>query len=144
MKTSKTALFLGLCSLGLAAIGCREPRSARDAEGTLEFVVRPFADVGSSMPQGTFEIRGIDNDEHARVGIGSSAARTLSLRLPAGAYSVSWRPSASGAGEPARQRDTLEGPQIVVVAPDDPATVDVFGAAQRTRGALASAHAAKL
>ncbi|MEY4549526.1 MAG: hypothetical protein RL685_5721 [Pseudomonadota bacterium] len=141
MKTSKTALLLVLCSLGLAALGCREPRSANDAEGTLEFVVRPIAEVGSGVPQGSFEIRGIDNDERARVGIGSSAARTLSLRLPAGAYSVAWRPSA---GEPAAQRDTLDGTQIVVVAPETSATVDVFGAAQRTRSALASAHVTTL
>jgi hypothetical protein len=141
MKTSKTALLLVLCSLGLAAIGCREPRSANDAEGTLEFVVRPLADVGSGVPQGSFEVRGIDNDEHARVGIGSSAARTLSLRLPAGAYSVAWRPSA---GEPARQHDTLGGPQIVVVAPEYSATVDVLGAAQRARSTLASARVTTL
>lgn len=133
--TTKTALFLGLCSLGLAALGCREPRFANDAEGTLEFVVRAPTGANGAV-QGSFEVRGIDNDERARVGIGNSAARTLSLRLPVGAYAVAWRPSTStsSAGTAASQQAALEGAQIVVVSPESSATIDVSATAQRTRG----------
>lgn len=143
MTNAKTALFLGLCLLGLAASGCRGPHSANDAEGTLEFVVRSIEDVGSAVPQGSFEVRGIDNDEHARVGIGSSTARTVRLRLPAGAYSVAWRPSPQPRGSRARLTPRLEAApqpsQIVQVSPEYSATVDVFVAAQSAPGALARA-----
>lgn len=138
MTLSTTAWFLGLCTLALATVGCREPQSA---DGTIEFVVRSIEEVGASVPRGSFEVRGIDNDEHARVGIGSSAARTLSIRLPAGAYSVAWR-AANRA--PARESSASEWPQIVVVAPEASATVDVFVAAQSNRGALAIARTSTL
>lgn len=142
MTNAKTALFLGLCSLGLGTIGCNQPRPANDAEGTLEFVVPAREAAGGAVPQGSFEVRGIDNDEHARVGIGSSTARTLSLRLPVGAYSVAWRPSRAvgSRGRLAPRAEALPvRSQIVVVSPEYSATVDVFFAAQRAPGALASA-----
>ena len=154
MTNAKFALFACLCSLGLAATGCRDAGGSDSSsgepsggEGTIEFVVRSIEEVGGAVPQGSFEVRGIDNDEHARVGIGRSTARTLSLRLPAGSYSVAWRPSGSvggrqrsGASEPAAS----EWPQIVVVPPEASATIDVFVAAQSSRGALAIARGTTL
>jgi hypothetical protein len=144
MTNAKTTLFLGLCSLGLATLGCRD---AQHTEGTIEFVVRSIEEVGGAVPRGSFEVRGLDNDEHARVGIGSSAARTLSLRLPAGAYSVAWLPSSSADSRrsaAASEPGASEWPQVVVVSPEASATVDVFVAAQSTRGALAIARTTTL
>lgn len=144
MTNAKLALFLCLSSLGLAALGCRDTHGMG---GKIEFVVRSIEDVGGAVPKGSFEVRGIDNDEHARVGIGSSTARTLSLRLPAGAYSVAWRPSSLGggrAGALASEPKASEWPQIVVVSPESSAIVDVFVAAQSSRGAVAIARGATL
>ncbi len=144
MTNAKKALLLSLCSLGLASLGCRTPHGA---EGTIEFVVRSIEDVGGAVPQGSFEVRGIDNAEHARVGIGSSTARTLSLRLPAGSYSVAWRPSFSTGRRseaPASEPKASEWPQIVVVSPASSATVDVFVAARSNRGAVAIARTSSL
>lgn len=142
MTNAKTALFLGLCSLGLATLGCHD---AQDAQGTIEFVVRSIEDVGAAVPRGSFEVRGLDNAEHARVGIGSSTARTLSLRLPAGSYSVAWLPaSTTGSRRKGSEPGASEWPQVVVVSPEASATVDVFVAAQSTRGAVAIARTTTL
>ncbi|MEO8180000.1 MAG: hypothetical protein ABI895_14290 [Deltaproteobacteria bacterium] len=139
--------FLGICSVSFAGgLGCQsaQPSQPSDArEGTIDFVVRQSPSSRAAVANGSFDVRGIDNDEHTRVGIGHGTTRTLHVRLPPGAYALGWNPTlpvdaasqASGADQ--------EWPQIVVVTPDCATVVDVVVSTKSTRAepvlALASA-----
>jgi hypothetical protein len=124
--------LLGICSVAFAgALGCQHAQPSNVREGTLDFVVRHSPDAQDTVARGSFDVRGIDNDEHTRVGIGPGTARTLHLRLPAGTYALDWNPTSPAdvanqtRGESARDGAEQEWPQIVVVTPDTATLVDV-------------------
>src|SRR5687768_17341359 len=114
--------LLGICSVSfVGALGCQQVQPSDAREGTIDFVVRQSPSSRAAVASGSFDVRGIDNDEHTRVGIGHGMARTLSVRLPPGTYALGWNPTRPvDASEDAR-RDRARGasgwPQIVVVTP---------------------------
>jgi hypothetical protein len=124
--------FLGICSVSLAGgLGCQQAQPSDSRAGTINFVVRQSPTSPTAVASGSFDVRGLDNDEHARVGIGRGTARTLSVRLPAGSYAVAWNPTLPGEAatrsrsESAHDGAEQEWPQIVVVTPDGASVVDV-------------------
>jgi len=144
--TFRTAIvsFLGICSVSFAGgLGCQSAQPSDAREGTIDFVVRQSPSSRAAVANGSFDVRGLDNDEHTRVGIGHGTPRTLHVRLPAGAYALGWNPTlAVDAASPASGADQ-EWPQIVVVTPDCATVVDVVvspkGARTEPVYALASA-----
>ena len=125
---------LGICAVSFAGgLGCQHAQSSDSRDGTIDFVVRQGRGAALAAASGSFDVRGIDNDEHARVGIGTGfgAARTLHVRLPAGSYAVAWNPAlpvdaASRArSELARDESAQQWPQIVVVTSDSASVVEV-------------------
>src|SRR3954454_13035419 len=85
--------FLAIGSVSLAGgLGCQHAQPSDAREGTLDFVVRQSPNAPPTLASGSFDVRGIDNDEHTRVGIGHGTARTLHVRLPAGTYALGWDP----------------------------------------------------
>ena len=125
------ASFVGICSLSFAAgIGCHPAQPVTPREGTIDFVVRQsqLAPAGAAAA-GTFDVRGLDNDERASVGIGRGAGRTLHVRVPAGTYTVSWQPvvMTNGAGTAPVSLSEADPawPQVVVVVPNGATVVDV-------------------
>jgi hypothetical protein len=125
--------FLGICSVGFAgALGCQHAQPSNARAGTLDFVVRQsLKNAEPAVASGSFDVRGIDNDEHARVGIGQGTARTLHVRLPAGSYALGWNPTQPVDAANQARNDLARGgadqawPQIVVVTADSATTVDV-------------------
>jgi hypothetical protein len=99
-------------------------------QGTIDFVVRQNQLAPASAAGGSFDVRGLDNDERARVGIGRGAGRTLHVRLPAGTYTVNWlpvvTPNGAGTAPVALSEADPAWPQVVVVAPDSVTVVDVI------------------
>jgi hypothetical protein len=85
---------------------------------------------------GNFDVRGLDNDERAYVGVGR-AGRTLHVRLPAGTYTVSWTPvvmtNRAGTAPVALSKAEPAWPQVVVVAPNSASVVDVVLGSQGAR-----------
>jgi hypothetical protein len=133
--TLRTAIvsFLAIGSVSLAGgLGCQHAQPSDAREGTLDFVVRQNPNAKATVASGSFDVRGIDNDEHTRVGIGRGTARTLHLRLPAGTYALEWNPllpvdaAIQARSETTRAGDAQEWPQIVVVTPDSATVVDVL------------------
>jgi hypothetical protein len=124
------ASLLGLCSVSLVAgLGCHPAQPLTPREGTIDFVVRQnqLAPAGATAV-GSFDVRGLDNDERASVGIGRGAGRTLHVRLPAGTYTVSWNPvlTPSRSAAPALLSEADPSwPQVVVVSPDSATVVEV-------------------
>jgi len=146
MTASRNVWLSGVCTLALAAgSACRSTPAAAAHESAIDFVVWPNA--ATRVPSGSFDVRGIDNDEHVRVGIGSGFARTLRVRMPAGAYAVAWTPaepeSTAGGVNVAQDTERQEWPHIIVVADDGPTTVGVHlpphGSRTEPRLELASA-----
>jgi hypothetical protein len=142
MSASRIVQFLGVCLLAAAAgAGCRSARTGAERESAIDFVVWPNANVARRASIGSFDVRGIDNDEHTRVGIGSGSARTLHVRVPAGAYAVAWTPAAeSDTRAAAAALETVlleegrqEWPQIIVVSDGGPTTIDVHLAPHGSR-----------
>lgn len=124
--------FLAVCSVSCAAgLGCQHAPAADARYGTIDFVVRE----SQSAPTGSFEVRGLDNAERARIGIGRGTARTLHVQLPAGAYSVAWNPAAPSDTERAKSADGTEQqwPQVVVVTPAGASVVDVLTSSKSAR-----------
>src|SRR3954470_16618758 len=128
---TSVASLLGISSISLAAgLGCHPAQPVTPREGTIDFVVRPnqLALTSAAVP-GAFDVRGLDNDERASVGIGRGAGRTLHVRLPAGTYTVSWMPvvtpDATGTAPVALSEADPAWPQVVVVAPNSATVVDV-------------------
>jgi hypothetical protein len=128
---NSVASLLGVGSISLAAgLGCHPAQPVARREGTIDFVVRQNQLASASAAAaGSFDVRGLDNDERASVGIGRGVGRTLHVRVPAGMYTVSWTPvvTPNGAGTaPVAQSEADPAwPQVVVVAPDSAAVVDV-------------------
>jgi hypothetical protein len=129
-RHSVASLFW-LCSISCAAgLACHPAQPMTPREGTIDFVVhqKQLAPTGAAAA-GRFDVRGLDNDERASVGIGRGAGRTLHVRLPAGTYTVSWKPvvTPNGAGTaPVKLSDADPAwPQVVVVAPNRATIVDV-------------------
>lgn len=125
--------FLGICSVSFAGgLGCQQAQPSDRREGTLDFVVRQSANSADAVARGSFDVHGIDNDEHLRVGIGHGTARQLQVRLPAGTYALDWNPSSpvdvvnQARGKSAHDGAEQEWPQIVVVSPDTATLVDVI------------------
>jgi hypothetical protein len=151
---TSVASLLGICSIGFAAgLGCHPAQPVTPREGTIDFVVRQNQLAPSSAPAaGSFDVRGLDNDERASVGIGRGAGRTLHVRVPAGTYTVSWTPvvTPNGAGTAAVALSEADPawPQVVVVAPNSATVVDVVLGSKGARGerslelASIAAHAA--
>ena len=128
---NSVASLLGICFIGLASgRSCLQDQPLTAHNGTIDFVVRQHQPAPSgAVATGSFDVRGLDNDERASVGIAHGAGRTLHVRVPAGTYTVSWKPVVStdrtgtapvllGEADPA-------WPQVVVVTPNSAAVVDV-------------------
>lgn len=125
------ASLLGIGSVCfIAGLGCHPAQPVTPREGTIDFVVRQnHLAPASAAATGSFDVRGLDNDERARVGIGRGAGRTLHVRLPAGTYTVSWQPvvatNRAGTEPVALSEADPAWPQVVVVAPNSATVVDV-------------------
>ena len=131
--TIRTSIVLAIGSVSLAGgLGCQHAQLSDARGGTLDFVVRQSTTAQAVVASGSFDVRGIDNDEHTRVGIGHGTARTLHVRLPAGTYALGWNPllpvdaAGQARSETTREGDVREWPQIVVVTPDSATVVDVL------------------
>jgi len=132
--TIRTAIVsvLGACSVILAGLGCQQAQPTDSRAGTIDFIVRQGHGASATAASGSFDVRGIDNDEHRRVGIGSGTTRTLHLRLPPGVYAVAWNPTlpvdaaSRTRSEAARDSGAQEWPQIIVVGADGASVVDVL------------------
>jgi hypothetical protein len=128
--------FLGICSVSFAGgLGCQhaQPSPPSNARvGTIDFVVRQSPNSTDAVARGSFDVHGIDNDEHTRVGIGHGTPRQLHVRLPAGTYALDWNPTSPADvadqvhSQSARDGAEQEWPQIVVVTPDTATIVDVI------------------
>ncbi|HEU4579729.1 MAG TPA: hypothetical protein VFS67_15830 [Polyangiaceae bacterium] len=134
------ASLLGVCSVSVfAGLGCHAAQPLTPREGTIDFVIRQprLAPAGAAVV-GSFDVRGLDNDERASVGIGRGAGRTLHVRLPAGTYTVSWKPALPpshwGTAPVALSEADPTGPQVVVVAPNSATVVDVVLGSRGVRG----------
>jgi hypothetical protein len=134
------ASVLGICALSFAGgLGRQHAQPSGAREGTIDFLVRQGHGAALAAASGSFDVRGIDNGEHVRVGIGNGTPRTLHVRLPPGSYAVAWNPAlpvdAAGRArnELARDESAQEWPQIVVVTSDSASVVDVLVNAQGLR-----------
>jgi hypothetical protein len=134
------ASLLGICAIGFAAgLGCHPAQPVTPREGTIDFVVRQNQLAPASAPAaGSFDVRGLDNDERASVGIGRGAGRTLHVRLPVGTYTISWMPvvtpDGTGTAPVALSEADPAWPQVVVVTPNGATVVDVVLGSKGARG----------
>lgn len=136
---NSVASLLGICAISFAAgLGCHQAQPLTPREGTIDFVVRQNQLAPASAAAGAFDVRGLDNDERASVGIGRGAGRTLHVRLPAGTYTVSWQPvvtpNGAGTAPVALSEADPAWPQVVVVAPNSATVVDVVLGSKGARG----------
>jgi hypothetical protein len=101
------------------------------ADRRLDLVVRPGSvDASSSPLRGSLSLRSLDRAGSERIALGSPY-ETLSLPVPAGAYTLEWQPEVSFETEDAlgwavRQAEAPpELPRVVVIAAGHATTVHV-------------------
>ena len=126
--TFRSSLLSLVLSGSAAVLGCQQAAPTH-ADGAIEFVVQPPRLV-TRAPSGSFDVRGIDNPVHVRVGVGSS--RSLRLQLPSGTYAVSWEPAVSferNAAGPMLPAQPTKSPQVLLVPNGGVASVDVLATA---------------
>jgi hypothetical protein len=126
-------LALAMAAASFAAgLDCQHAQPSGSREGTIDFVVRQGEGRAPATAHGSFDVRGLDNDEHTHVGIGNGTPRTLHVRLPAGAYTVTWIPTlpvdatSPAPSELTGDESAAEWPKIVVVGRDSASVVDVL------------------